>query len=135
MSRLAYIPKILEELGSPTFLASRSMAGARGNRRTMISLFSATKTGKLCPSITKAKRERGMPMALSGMGKLGIHLEVNELLNICTVDWSHAGENGPPQLIEDEITHINLALTTRLAPIEKIDVITTNIRSVSLLAH
>jgi hypothetical protein len=135
MSRLEHIPKILEELGSPTFLARRSIARARGHRRTMRSLRCVAKTGKLQPSITKAKRERSMLVALSGMGKLGSYLGVNELLNKGTISWSHAGKNGPLQLTEDEITHINLSLTTRLAPIKEVDMIDTNVRSVPLLAN
>jgi hypothetical protein len=57
MSRLAHIPQILEELGSPTFLARRSIVRARGHRRTMRSLGCGAKTGILQPSITKTKRE------------------------------------------------------------------------------
>jgi hypothetical protein len=72
----------------------------------------------LHPSITKPKRESGMLVALSGMGKLGLHLEVNELLNKSTISRSHTGKHEPLQLAEDEITHINLPLTTRLAPIK-----------------
>jgi hypothetical protein len=45
-----------------------------------------------------------MFVTLSGVGKLGIYLGVNEFLNICTVARSHAGKNRPLQLIEDEIT-------------------------------
>jgi hypothetical protein len=133
MSRLAPIPKILEKLGSPTLLARRDMARARGHGRTVGSLCGAANTKKLQPSITKAKRESGMLVALSSMGKLGLHLGVNELLNKSTISQSHAGTNGPLQLTEDEITHINLPLTTRLAPIKEVDMIATNVRSVPLL--
>jgi hypothetical protein len=93
MSGLAHIPQILEELGSPTFLVRRRMARARGNRRTMRSLFSAAKTENLQPSITKAKREHLVLVTLLGMSKLGIYLGVNELLNKSTIPQSHAGKN------------------------------------------
>jgi hypothetical protein len=135
MSRLAHIPQLLEKLGSPTFLARSGMARARGHRRTVGSLCGAVNTRKLQPSITKPKRESGMLVALSGMGKIGLHLGVNELLNKSTISRSHAGKHGPLQLVEDEITHINLPLTTRLAPIKEVDMIATNVRSVPLLAN
>jgi hypothetical protein len=93
MSGLAHILNILEELGSPTFLARRSMARDTGHRRTARSLFYAAKTGKLQPSIAKAKRERSMLVELSGMAKLWSHLGVNELLNKSTIAQSHAGKN------------------------------------------
>jgi hypothetical protein len=99
------------------------------------SLSKVTNTRKLQPSITKPKRESGVLVALYGMGKLGIHLGVNELLNKSTISRSHAGKHGPLQLAEDEITHINLPLTTRLAPIKEVDMIATNVRSVPLLAN
>jgi hypothetical protein len=89
----------------------------------------------LHPTFTKPNRETGMLVALSGMGKLGLHLEVNELLNKSTISQSHAGKHRPLQLAEDKITHINLPSTTRLAPIEKVDIIATDVRSVSLLAN
>jgi hypothetical protein len=137
MSRLAHIPHILEELGCPTFLARSGMdpmARARGHGRTTKErLCGAANTRMLHPSFTKPNRETGMLMALSGMGKLGIHLEVNELLNKSTISWRHAGKHRPLQLAEDEVTHINLPLTTRLAPIEEVDMIATNIRSVPFL--
>jgi hypothetical protein len=135
MSRLAHIPQILEKLGSPTFLSRSGMARARGHGRTVGSLSEATHSRKLQPSITKPKRESGVLVALSGMGKLGIHLGVNELLNKSTISRSHAGKHRPLQLAEDEITHINLPLMTRLAPIKEVDMIATDVRSVPLLAN
>jgi hypothetical protein len=135
MSRLAHIPQILEELGSPTFLARSGMARARGHGRTMESLCGVANTRMLHPTFTKPKRETGMLVALSGLGKLGIHLEVNELLNKSTISWRHAGKHRPLQHAEDEVTHINLPLMTRLAPIKELDMIATNVRSVPLLAN
>jgi hypothetical protein len=76
-----------------------------------------------------------MLVALPGTGKLGLHLGVNELLNKSTISRSHAGKHGPLRLTEDEVTHINFPLMTRLAPIEKVDMIATNVRSVPLLAN
>jgi hypothetical protein len=61
------------------------MARARGHGRTVGNLYGAANTGKLQPSITKAKRESGMIVALSGMDKHGLHLRVNELLNKSTI--------------------------------------------------
>jgi hypothetical protein len=60
--------------------------------------------------------------------------DVTEALNKSTISWSHAGKHIPLQLAEDGVTHINLPLTTRLAPIE-VDMIATNVRSVPLLAN
>jgi hypothetical protein len=111
------------------------MARARGHRRTVGSLGGAANSRKLQPSITKTKREGGTLVALSGMGKLGLHLGVNELLIKSTISRSHAGKHVPLQLAEDEITHINLPLTTRLAPIKEVDMIAMNVRSVPLLAN
>jgi hypothetical protein len=74
MGGLAHIPKVLEELGSPTLLARRSTARARGNRRTIRSLFSATQPGSLHPSFTKTKGEHLMLETLSSMSKLRSHL-------------------------------------------------------------
>jgi hypothetical protein len=135
MSRLAHIPQILEELGSPTFLARSGMARAGGHGRTVGSLCGTANTRMLQPSITKPKKESGMLVALTSMGKLGLHLEVNEVLNKSTISRSHTGKHGPLQLTEDEITHINLPLTTRLAPIKEVDMIATNVISVPLLTN
>jgi hypothetical protein len=89
----------------------------------------------LHPTITEPKGETGMLVALAGMCKLAGHPGVNELLNKSTIPHSHASKHRPLQLTEDEITHVNLSLTTRLAPIEKVDMMATNVRSVSLLAN
>jgi hypothetical protein len=61
------------------------MARAEGHGRTVESLCGAANTRMLHPTFTKPKRETVMLVALSGMGKLGIHLEVNELLNKSTI--------------------------------------------------
>jgi hypothetical protein len=67
MGGLAHISKVLEELGSSTLLARRSMARARGNMRTIRSLFSATQPRSLHPSFTKTKGEHLMLKKLSGI--------------------------------------------------------------------
>jgi hypothetical protein len=89
----------------------------------------------LHPTFTEPKRETGMLVALAGMCKLSSHPRVNELMNKCTDSWSHAGKHRPLQLTVDEVTHINLPLTARLAPVEKVDMMATNIRRISLLAN
>jgi hypothetical protein len=89
----------------------------------------------LQPAFTKPKSEKGMLGTLTGMCKLDICPGVNELLNERAKPQSHAGKNRPLQLTEDEITNINLPLTTRLAPVEKVDMMATNVRSISLLAN
>jgi hypothetical protein len=76
-----------------------------------------------------------MLVAFPGTGKLGLHLGVNELLNKSIVSWSHAGKHRPLELTEDEVTPMNFPLMTRLAPIEKVDIIATNVGSVPLLAN
>jgi hypothetical protein len=89
----------------------------------------------LHPAFTEPKSEKGMLAALAGMCKLAVHPGVNELLNKRTKPRSHAGKHRPLQLTENEITHINLPLTTRLAPVEKVDMMSTNVKSISLLAN
>jgi hypothetical protein len=139
MGRLAHIPKILEELGCPTFLARSGMdpmARAGGHRRTTKSRRCGTaNTRMLQPDDTKPNRETSMLVELPDTGKLVLHLGVNELLNKSTITQSHAGKHRPLQLTKDEVTHINFPLMTRLAPIEKVDIIATNVRSVPLLAN
>jgi hypothetical protein len=135
MGRLAHIPQILEKLGSSTLLARSVMARTRGPRRTEGSCRGATKIGMLHPTITEPKGETGMLVVLFGMCKLANHPGVNELLNKSTIPRSHAGKHRPLQLAEDEVTHINLPLTTRLAPIQEVDMIATNVRSVPLLTN
>jgi hypothetical protein len=93
MSRLAHIPQILEKLGSSTLLARSGMVRTRGHGRTVGSFCGAENTRKLQPTITK--KETRMLVAFSGMGKLGIHLGVNELLNKSTISQSHAGKHRP----------------------------------------
>jgi hypothetical protein len=133
---LAHIPQILEELGSSTFLArSMGMARTRGTGRPKGSSRGTTKSRVLHPTFTKPKRENSMLAMLTGMCKLASHPRVNELLNKRTEPQSHARKHRPLQLIVDEVTHINLPLTARLAPVEKLDMIATNIGRISLLAN
>jgi hypothetical protein len=89
----------------------------------------------LHPTFTEPKGETGMLVALAGMCKLASHPGFNELLNKSTEPQSHTGKHRPLQLTVDEITHINLPLTTRLAPVEKVDMMAMNVRSISLLAN
>jgi hypothetical protein len=136
ISVLAHIPQILEELGSSTFLArSRCMARTRGTGRAKSSSRGTTKSGVLHPTFTEPKGEKSMHVALTRMSKLASHPGVNELLNKDTKPQSHTGKHRPLQLIEDEITDINLPLMTRLALVEKVDMMATNVRSISLLAN
>jgi hypothetical protein len=89
----------------------------------------------LHPAFTKPKSEKGMLGALAGMCKLAIHPGVNELLNEWAKPRSHARHHRSLQLIGNEVTHINLPLTTRLALVEKVDMMATNVRSIALLAN
>jgi hypothetical protein len=139
MGRLAHIPKILEELGCPTFLARSGMdpmARGGGHRRTTKSRHCGTaNTRMLQPVGTKPNRETGILVELPDTGKPLLHLGVNELLNKSIITRSHAGKHRPLQLIKDEVAHINFPLTTRLAPIEKVDMIAMDVRSIPLLAN
>jgi hypothetical protein len=89
----------------------------------------------LQPTFTQPKSEKSMLGTLTGMCKLAIHPGVNELLHKGAKPWSHTGKHGPLQLTVDKITNINLPLTVRLAPVEKVDMMAMNVRSISLLAN
>jgi hypothetical protein len=89
----------------------------------------------LQPTFTQPKSEKSMLGTLTGMCKLAIHPGVNELLDKGVKPQSYTGKHRPLQLTVDKIININLPLTARLALVEKVDMMATNVRSISLLAN
>jgi hypothetical protein len=134
---LAHGEELLEELGN-TFL--KRMRGTRIGFQGIMTVLGTMLGGlsnhlrnfRCCASQRKSESAMTLIVPCSLLSRDHV---VDEALNKSTIVGCEPLLNSPPELMIDEVGHINLPLTIKMGVLHKVDVVATTSSEISNLAH